>query len=410
MFVISAVMFSSCSSGNNDIDLADESDGIDYSQFSGITLNVYNWGEYISDGTDDSVDINKVFEEKYNIHINYTNYSTNEDLYSKLKSGASSYDIIVPSDYMVEQLIAENLIQKLDFSHIPNYKYIDDEFKNMYYDPKNEYSVPYNCGMVGVIYNTELVDYTPDSWDILWDENLKDQILMINNPRDAFGIAQFKLNIDINTTNYDELKLAQEALIEQKKYVKAYVMDEVYNKMESGAAAVAPYYAGDFLSMYENNDKLAFVYPKEGTNIFVDALCIPTSAEHKEAAELYINFLCDPNIAVENAEKICYRSPNKAVLENEEYLEFLEDLHPDAYDILYPDLSELYPDRDVKKFYFRKLPDETLKNMNDLWDEIKMTRSGGAVLLLIICAVFVVVIACIIVYFKIRKKKRQAEE
>ena len=412
MFVFCAIVLSSCGARESDFTVTDETANIDYSKYSGITLNVYNWGEYISDGTEGSVDVNYEFTKLTGINVNYTNFSSNEDMYSKLKSGGSNYDIIIPSDYMIEQLIAENMIQKLDFSRIPNYKYIDERYKALYYDPANEYSVPYNCGMVGVIYNTELVNYTPDGYDVLWDENLKDQILMINNPRDAFGIAQFKLGIDVNTTDEAELEKAKDELLKQKSLVKAYVMDEIYNKMESGAAAVATYYAGDFLSMYCNNDKLAFVYPKEGANIFVDAVCIPVSSEHKEAAELYINFLCDPKVAVCNAEKICYRSPNTAVVENEEYQEFLADLHPDVLEIMYPDLEKLYPGVDTNAFYFHRLPSETLSKMSALWSELKIstTEDSDSGMLYWISGAFIVVIVCLFVFIKVRKSKRENEQ
>ena len=413
ILVMSVFGLASCKSHeSSDFSVTDETAAIDYSKYAGITINVYNWGEYISDGTEDSVDVNYEFTKLTGIKVNYTNFSTNEDMYSKLKSGASAYDVIIPSDYMIQQLIDEGMIQKLNFDNIPNYKYIEDEFKGLYFDQTNEYSVAYNCGMVGIIYNTELVDYTPETWDILWDEKLNDQILMINNPRDAFGIAEFKLGFSVNTTDFDELTKAKDELLKQKPLVKAYVMDEIYNKMESGAAAVSAYYAGDYLSMYENNDKLAFVYPKEGTNIFVDACCIPTSAEHKEAAELYINFLCDPNVAVCNAEKICYRSPNKAVLENEEYQEFLADLHDDAMDILYPDLTELYPDKDTDDFYFHRLPSDALSKMTSLWSELKITSTedsdSGA--LYWISGAFIVAIIAVFVLLKIRKSKREHEE
>ena len=411
ILIASAVLLSACGNYESDFSVTEETANIDYSKYNGITLNVYNWGEYISDGTEGSVDINYEFTRLTGINVNYTNFASNEDMYSKMKSGGSSYDIIVPSDYMIGRLIAEGMLQKIDYSRIPNYKYVDDNYKNLYFDPQNEYSVPYNSGMVGIIYNTELVDYTPDGWDILWDEKLNDQILMINNPRDAFGIAEFKLGIDVNTTDEAELERAKDELLKQKSLVKAYVMDEIYNKMESGAAAVAAYYAGDFLSMYENNDKLAFVYPKEGTNIFVDSLCIPVSAEHKEAAELYINFLCDPKVAVCNAEKICYRSPIKTVIEDEGYLEFLAELHDDALDILYPDLEALYPGVDTDTFYFHRLPQTAESKMTSLWSELKITTTeesdSGA--LYWISGGFIIVIVVLFVVFKIRKSKREHE-
>ena len=226
-----------------------------------LTLNVYNWGEYISDGSEGSFETVREFEKWYEatydqkVTVNYSTYASNEDMYSKISSGAVSYDVLIPSDYMIQRLVAENRLEKLDFSNIPNYKYIDSLYRDLYFDPSNEYSVPYSFGMVGVIYNTKMVEGTPDSWGLLWDQKYAGNILMFNNPRDAFAIAQFYQGIDVNTTDLNEWQKAYDKLLEQKSLVKAYVMDEVFNKMESGAAAIAPYYAGDFLSMYENNQE-----------------------------------------------------------------------------------------------------------------------------------------------------------
>jgi spermidine/putrescine transport system substrate-binding protein len=407
--IVFGVLLTSCGTDDEtDFEVTPETAAIDYTRFAGTTLNIYNWGEYISDGTEGSVDVNKEFTKLTGIEINYTNFSTNEDMYSKLKSGATNYDIIIPSDYMVERLISEGMLHKLDFNNIPNYKYISEDFKDLYYDANNEYSVPYLVGMVGIIYNTKMVDYTPDSWSVLRDPNLKDKILMINNPRDAFAIAQFMLGIDLNTQDASEWEQAKNWLLEQKNYVKAYVMDEIYNIMESGSAAVAPYYAGDYLSMYENNPDRAFAYPKEGTNIFVDAMCIPKSSTNKEAAELYINFLLDPNVALQNAETVCYATPNTAVVEMEEYQEFLAEIHPDAMDILYPNYEELYPGKDSRDYYFRNLPQSTLDNVAKLWSELKIasTEDSDSYIIYILCILAVVLLAGLVVYLKIRKRRR----
>ena len=346
-----SLLTASCSQEESDFEVCSETAQIDYSAYAGITLNVYNWGEYISDGSEGTVNVNKEFTRLTGIKINYTNYTSNEDMYAKIISGGASYDIIIPSDYMIERMITEGRLEKLDFSNIPNYKYIDSLYKDLYFDPQNEYSVPYNFGMVGLIYNKTMVSGTPDSWELMWNKDYSGNILMFNNPRDALAIAQFDLGIDVNTTDAAEWNKAYEKLLAQKPLVKAYVMDEVFNKMESGAAAIAPYYAGDFLSMYANNNDLAFYYPKEGTNVFVDSVCIPKGCSSKAAAELYINYLLDPNVALQNAETICYASPNTAVVENEDYREFLTELHPDAYSILYPDLEKLYPDADINDYY-----------------------------------------------------------
>lgn len=392
--------------------VTDETASIDYSAFEGVTLNVYNWGEYISDGSDGSVDVNAEFTRLTGIEINYTNFTSNEDMYNKIVNGGVSYDIIIPSDYMIEKLIKEELVLPLDFNNIPNYKFISDEYKDLYFDPQNAYSVPYNVGTVGLIYNTLLVPYHPNSWNALWDESLDSEILMFNNPRDAFGIAHFLCDININTTEISDWQTAKDKLSEQKPLVKAYVMDEIYNKMESGAASIAPYYAGDYFSMYENNPDLMFVYPEEGTNIFVDSICIPSSTKNKAAAELYINFLLDPNVALENAYMICYASPNTAVVDNDDYLAFLDELHPEAYNILYMDMAEYYEGEDIRAFYFRDLPDEILNEMNAQWNSLKIESTEGSStdFVYYICAVVIAFLTVLFVISKIRKYKREHVE
>ena len=322
--------------------------------YKGTTLNVFNWGEYISDGSEDSLDVNKEFEKLTGIKVNYLNYESNEAMYAKLKSGAVSYDVIIPSDYMVERLIREDMVQKLDFSMLDNYKYIADEYKDLYFDPENEYSVPYNVGMVGLIYNTTMVEEEPDSWAVMWDEQYKDNILTFNNSRDAFAIAQFLLGLDVNSTNKADWDKAAEKLKEQNSLLQARVMDEVFNKMEGGNAAIAPYYAGDFLTMYDNNEDLAFVYPKEGVNIFVDSICVPSNAQNYEAAMLYINFLMEPKVALANAEYICYATPNTAVREDDDYsLKDSEVLYPAEEDMPF---CEYFHDIDPEiRSYYEKL-------------------------------------------------------
>lgn len=337
-------------------------------------LNVYNWGEYISDGSEGTVDVNKEFEDYYyekygkRLKVNYTTYASNEDMYNKIRSGGVSYDVIVPSDYMIARMIDEDLLLKLDFSNIPNFSYIDPQYKNAYYDEKSEYSVPYQCGYVGIIYNTALVDKTYTDWDALWDEDLKGQILQFNNPRDAFGTAMYWKGIDVNTKDEDAWREAKELLSEQKPLVQSYVMDEVFNKMKNGSAAVAPYYAGDFFTMYEDNEELDFYYPESGTNIFVDAMCIPACAKNKEIAEEYINFMLSEEIAVANAEYTCYASPNLLVSENEDYIADMTDLHPEAIEILYPVGG-------IKSSYFETLGTATQNLENDLWEELKIDNA-----------------------------------
>ena len=416
--VLFTFVLTSCGEEESDFEVTEATASIDYSPFAGTSINVYNWGEYIADGSDGTVDVNKEFTRLTGIEVNYTNYTSNEDMYSKMKSGGMSYDVIIPSDYMIEQLIRENLVQKINFENVPNYKYIAEEYKNLPFDPTSEYSIPYAVGTVGIIYNQKMVDelkgtegYTPDSWDILWDKDLDGKILMFGNERDAFAIAEAFCGISLNENDKDELKKAQEKLVEQKSLVKAYVMDEVFNKMESGSAAVAPYYAGDFFTMYENNEDLAFAYPKEGFNIFVDSICIPASSKNKAAAELYINFLLDPNVALEIAETICYTCPNTGVTENEDYKAFLADMHEDA-EVIMNDFHTYFEGKDENDFYFRMLGDEARAEMTDLWNSLKIatTEESGTSLLLIICIAIVAALVVLFVIAKIRKKKRESAD
>ena len=368
---------------------------IDVSKLKGTEINVYNWGEYISDGAEDTLDVNKEFEKETGIKVNYTTYDSNENMYNKIKGGGANYDIVIPSDYMIERMIDEDLLEKINFDNVPNYKNIMPKYKNLYFDPKNEYSVPYNVGMVGLVYNTKMVEGTPDSWSIMWDEKYKGQVLMFNNSRDAFGIAQFLLGIDVNTTSEQDWKKAYQKLKEQKPVVQSYVMDDVFNKMEGGEAAIAAYYAGDCIGMAENNPDLAFVYPKEGTNIFVDSICIPKGCQNKDAAELYINFLLRGDIALANAECLCYATPNQAVLDNEDY-SFRDN------EMLYPD-EEHTPTTE----YFHNLDSETLMLMTSLWDNLKI--EGNDVMSVYIGLItFAVIVVVYFIYRTIRKKKRES--
>ena len=280
-----------------------------------VTLNVYNWGQYIADGSDDSLEVIKAFEARYpHIKVNYSTYDSNEMMYSKLSNGGITVDVIIPSDYMIARMIQENMLLELNYDNIPNYQYIDENFKNTSYDPENKYSVPYTWGTVGILYNTQYVDEADvTGWELLWNEKYEGKILMFDNSRDAFGIAQFLLGYDINTTDEDELQHCADVLAQQKPIVQQYVMDQVFNSMENEEAWIAPYYAGDCMVMMENNENLAFYLPEDqGFNLFIDAMCIPTCCQEKEAAELFINFLCDPEIAGANMDWICYSTPLSA--------------------------------------------------------------------------------------------------
>jgi len=283
-----------------------------------ITLNVYNWGQYIADGSDDSMEVIAEFEKRYpNIKVNYSTYDSNEIMYSKLANGGITVDVIIPSDYMIARMISEDMLLPLNFDNIPNYQYIDENFKNTAYDPDNIYSVPYTWGTVGILYNTKYVDEADvTGWELLWNEKYTGKTLMFGNSRDAFGIAQFMLGYDINTTDKAELDRCAELLKQQKPVLQQYVMDEIFAIMQNEEAWIAPYYAGDCLTMMGENENLDFYLPEEqGFNMFIDAMCIPTCAREKEAAETFINFLCDPEIAGANMDWICYGTPLSAAKE-----------------------------------------------------------------------------------------------
>lgn len=361
----------------------------------GTQLNVYNWGEYIADGKDGAADVNAIFEEITGIKINYTTYDTNEDMYTKLKSGGTSYDIVIPSDYMIARLIEENMIQKLDFNNIPHFKNILEEYKGLYFDPKDEYSVAYNVGMIGVIYDKTVV--SPEdlgSWDLMWNSKYKGSILQYNNPRDAFATAQFLLGIDVNSTSSEDWDRAYSKLVEQKPLVQAYVADEVFSKMESGEAAVASYYVGDYVLMSDVNENLDFYFPKEGTNVFVDSICIPSNAKNKKAAELYIDFLLTPEIALENAEYLCYASPNRTVVENDEY-----SLKENEY--IYP--SE---ENKPKAEYYHNFDSSMLTMMSDRWNSLKLEGSSNLSTYIGVSTVALIAIVWAVGH-KIRQTKRK---
>lgn len=375
------------------------------------TLYVYNWGEYISDGSEGTLDVNAEFEKYYletygeHVVVNYSTFSSNESLYDKISSGAVKYDIIIPSDYMIERMISKDLLAPLDFNNIPNYKYIREDFKgsNAYYDPQNLYSVPYTYGMVGVIYNTMLVEENDSdigSWSLMWDDTYTGNILQFNNSRDAFGTALYYLGYDVNDATEEQWNEALELLKTQKDIVQGYVMDEIFNKMSGNSAAISAYYAGDYLTMYGNNESLAFYYPSEGTNIYVDAMCVPAASENKLIAERYINFMLSEEIAVANAEYTCYACPNTLVTQNDEYQEYMASIHPDAMSILYNE------DQTIKTTFYQNLSEEKLTMLNGLWEELKIDSSIGNSFY-IICGVLVTIIAFLLAFYIIRKKKRE---
>ena len=284
------------------------------------TINVYNWGQYISEGDDGCIDVIALFEEKYpNIKVNYVTFDSNETMYTKMSNGGITVDVIIPSDYMVGRLLEENMLLPLNFDNIPNAQYVDQRFweQSKSFDPENAYSVPYSWGAVGIIYNSAYVDEEDvTGWELLWNEKYADKILMFDNSRDAFGITQCMLGYDINTTDPEELKHCAEKLQEQRPVVQQYIMDQVFDLMENEEAWIAPYYAGDYLTMADENENLEFYLPEDqGFNLFIDAMCIPTCSQEKAAAELFINFLCDPEIAGGNMDWICYGTPETAAKE-----------------------------------------------------------------------------------------------
>ena len=299
-----------------------------------VTLNIMNWGQNIADGSDGTMDIIAAFEEAYPyIDVNYSEYASNEELYSKLSGGGLVVDLIIPSDYMIARMINENMLLELDFDNIPNYSNVIDTYKDQSYDPENKYSVPYTWGTVGIIYNSKFVDAEDvTGWELLWNKKYAGQILMFDNSRDAFGIAQYYLGLDVNTTDKAELQQCAELLSAQRPLVQQYVMDQVYAKMEDENAWIAPYYAGDAMMMMESNPDLRFYLPEEQAfNLFIDAMCIPTCCQEKEAAELFINFMCDPEISGANMDYICYGSPIAGATEHmEDYLAESEVIYPPA--------------------------------------------------------------------------------
>lgn len=395
-------------------------EGEEESKVSGktVTLNVYNWGEYIADGSLDFPDTNAAFEEYYyekygvRVEVNYTTYATNEDMYSKLKNSAVVYDIVVPSDYMIQKMIEEDMLLEFDVEgDIENYGNILDEFKNLYYDENNRYSVPYTYGMMGIVYNVDLVDpedYEDESWGLLWNEKYKGKILQFNNPRDAFGSAMYYAGIDVNSENPEDWNRALEILKQQKPLVQGYVNDEIFNKMTTASAAVAPYFAGDCITMAEQNESLAFYYPKEGVNYFVDAMCIPKNAAQPEIAKEYINFMLTEEAAVANSEYIGYASPNRLVRESAEYAEYMGE---DAMEILYgkspDDINAGYNEKYGTACY-KSFSPEIQNHVNTLWESLK-TESSTELWVHITAIAIVTAVVVLAVYTTYIKKKRSRD-
>lgn len=362
-----------------------------------VTLNVYNWGEYIADGSEGSADVINEFEILTGIKVHYTTFASNEEMYAKLKSGGTyQYDVIIPSDYMIARMISEDMVELLDYANIPNAALIGAQYKGMEYDPNDAYSVPYMWGTVGIVYNTVMVGEGVEitSWDALWDEQYTGNILMFSNSRDAFGIALMRLGYSMNSTDPDELAEAAQLLKDQKSLVQAYVMDEIFNKMEGGEAAIAPYYAGDALTMIDENPDLAFVIPEEGTNYFVDAMVIPKGSANKLAAEMFINFMCEVEVSAANADYIGYSTPIPDALE-------LLDLDEETLAIAYPG-EEVLGNTEV----FKLLPEATNTLIDRYWTEILSYNENTNIWIgpVFLAAAFIASIV-ILVYRANRRKK-----
>ena len=327
-------------------------------------LNVCNWGEYID------VDLITEFEEQTGIKVNYQTAESNEALYSVLKNGGAKYDVICPSDYMISQLIEEDMLQPLDYSKIPNFEKIDDRFKNLSYDPENLYTVPYAWGTLGIIYNTTMVDGPVTSWSSMCDEANAGNVLLINNSRDAFGMALYYLGYSVNTTDEAQIREAYQLIADAaaKGVYQGKVMDEVFLKMEGGNAALATYYAGDYLTMLESNPDLAYCVPEEGSNWFVDAMCILKDAQNVDEAHEWINFLASTESSLRNMDYIWYASPNTEALE--QYPAYYEETYGEPLDQeLYEIMAAPQEVLDRCESYL-VLPEATRTLYNDLWIEL----------------------------------------
>ena len=361
-----------------------------------LTLNVYNWGEYISNGSDESVDVVAAFEQLTGIQVNYTTFDSNESMYAKLKSGAANYDLIVPSDYMVAKMINEDMLLPLNYDNIQNFQRIDEEYRNPEYDPDNAYTVPYMLCTTGIIYNTTMVETAPVRWADLWNQEYSGSILMFNNSRDASAIAAFKLGESINPSSIEEVDRMVEELKAQKPLVQAYVMDEIFDKMIGGEAAVGVYYSGDAITMIDDNPDLAWVFPEEGSVLSVDCMCIPAASTHQEAAEMFINFMCEVDVGAANADYIGYTTPMT-----------------DVWEVLDEELkySEIaYPSEEImeKVQTFTLLSDEVNSELDLKWSEMKSYNEGGNAFLFLMLLAAMLALAIFNIWRKLRRQARNA--
>lgn len=315
------------------------------------TINVYNWGDYIDKS------VLKDFEEEFGIKVVYADFETNEDLYIKLKQGGSSYDVIIPSDYMIERMINEDMLVKLDKENVPNLSNVDSKFFNKDFDLNNDYSVPYMWGTVGIIYNKTMVDDIVDSWDILWDEKYENEIIMLNSMRDTIAVSLKRLGYSMNTRDEGELQEAKQELLKQKPLVRAYLGDEIKDALVGEEAAMGVVWSGDAIAMIRQNPDLEYVVPKEGTNLWFDSMVIPKSTTNKEGAERFINFMSRPDISARNTDYIGYSTPI-----------------PEAVELLPDDIknSEVaYPsDEVIENTEVFRDPKDIIKTYDRIWTEI----------------------------------------
>jgi len=372
-------------------------------------VNVYNWGEYISPGDDETLDVIAEFERRYNIKVNYTNFETNEELYNVLVNSNSSYDVIIPSDYMVARLRSEGMLEKIDLGNIPNYKNIDEKFRISDFDPTGEYSVAYSWGIVALVYNTTMIpEGEITGFKDMWNPKYRNDVLMFNNSRDAMAIAMQVCDppIDPGSESFtgEDIDRATKKLIELKNCgsLKKYVMDQVFTEMEGSQSALAAYYGGDIYTMLDNNEELSYSLPEEGSNLFIDSMCIPTCCQNKENAELFINFMCDPEIAAANADYICYGTPNKAALElmDDDYKESPLCNPPQEY------IDKCYTFANIDDQIYSEMQEKFVKACSSTAEvssiEIKTTSVESKIAVAVILAI-VVIATVIVIILDIRR-------
>lgn len=323
-------------------------------------VNVYNWGEYISLGENGLLNVIDEFEKETNIKVNYTTYETNEELYNMLKNSNVSYDVIIPSEYMISKLIEEDMLLELNFDNIPNYENLMERFKKLACDPEGKYTVCYSWGITGLVYDKTKVTEKPTTWNALWNKELEGQMLMFNNSRDAYAIAMQLCGINPSNCTKEDVDKASEKLAEQKPLLKKYVMDQVFTEMENSQSAIAPYYAGDIIMMMENNEDLDYARIEDGANMFYDAMCIPSCSKNKENAEKFINFMQKPEIAAANFEYLYYATPNQIAYDD--YLD--EDVKNNTF--IFPE--DEYLD---KCYVFTNVSDEVYSYMQEQFVKIQ---------------------------------------